>query len=432
MAADHVQPWVPQQGQAAVRLVVHGRRRRAHDGRHRPGGDLPQLPPASGHDRPGGGHPGDDVPGPLLARAGLRRGAQRARRGRLLAGGRASGSRACSSRSRSSASSSAARTSSTRADYYRMETMRLWTLPETPPPIYVATAGPITAEKTGALCDGIITVGAPEEKIETIFEQLREGRARGGPGPGHDAAHPPAPPVVGADRRGGLRNAMVEWPNGGMKFPKQDIRSPFDFAADGQARPTRGLRGADAHLLRPGGAPRRDPEVPRPRLRPDLPAQRGPQPGRVDRGLRPRGPARAAPGDDARRRPRRRLRRRQAEPRRRAGGRGAGAGARARRHRQHRRRPGAARAPRLSRPRHGPVHAGRPGQRGDRLGRPRRDMVGDRDAGPLRRPDLVPAGRPRPRHAHRAHASPADRGAPDDGGGRASSRRSACGPACCR
>ena len=22
---------------------------------------------------------------------------------------------------------------------------------------------------------------------------------------------------------------MVEWPNGGMKFPKQDIRSPHDF-----------------------------------------------------------------------------------------------------------------------------------------------------------------------------------------------------------
>jgi alkanesulfonate monooxygenase SsuD/methylene tetrahydromethanopterin reductase-like flavin-dependent oxidoreductase (luciferase family) len=26
-----------------------------------------------------------------------------------------------------------------------------------------------------------------------------------------------------------LTNAMVEWPNGGMKFPKQDIRSPLDF-----------------------------------------------------------------------------------------------------------------------------------------------------------------------------------------------------------
>ena len=26
-----------------------------------------------------------------------------------------------------------------------------------------------------------------------------------------------------------LTNAMVEWPNGGMKFPKADIRSPFEF-----------------------------------------------------------------------------------------------------------------------------------------------------------------------------------------------------------
>src|SRR5699024_3749355 len=25
------------------------------------------------------------------------------------------------------------------------------------------------------------------------------------------------------------RNAMQQWPNGGMKFPKADIRSPFDF-----------------------------------------------------------------------------------------------------------------------------------------------------------------------------------------------------------
>ena len=25
------------------------------------------------------------------------------------------------------------------------------------------------------------------------------------------------------------RNAMEQWPNGGMKFPKADIRSPFDF-----------------------------------------------------------------------------------------------------------------------------------------------------------------------------------------------------------
>ena len=28
-----------------------------------------------------------------------------------------------------------------------------------------------------------------------------------------------------------LANAMTEWPNGGMAFPKGDVRSPADFAA---------------------------------------------------------------------------------------------------------------------------------------------------------------------------------------------------------
>src|SRR5260370_5290692 len=42
-------------------------------------------------------------------------------------------------------------------EYYKMETMRLWTMPEQPPPIYVATAGPVTSGKPGRLSDGIIT-----------------------------------------------------------------------------------------------------------------------------------------------------------------------------------------------------------------------------------------------------------------------------------
>jgi G6PDH family F420-dependent oxidoreductase len=114
--------------------------------------------------------------------------------------------------------------------WYRLESTRLWTMPDAPPPIYVATAGPITAKKTGALCDGIITVGAAEEKIETVFEKFDEG-ARGA---GKDPSTMPrilqlhlswAPTDEQA-----LQNAITEWPNGGMKFPKQDIRSPHDFA----------------------------------------------------------------------------------------------------------------------------------------------------------------------------------------------------------
>jgi coenzyme F420-dependent glucose-6-phosphate dehydrogenase len=115
--------------------------------------------------------------------------------------------------------------------WYKLETTRLWTRPATPPPIYVATAGPYTAKKTGELCDGIITVGAPEEMIDAIFAKFDEG-ARGA---GKDPSTMPrilqlhlswAPTYEEA-----MSDAMTEWPNGGMRFPKQDIRSPFDFAA---------------------------------------------------------------------------------------------------------------------------------------------------------------------------------------------------------
>ena len=44
--------------------------------------------------------------------------------------------------------------------FYKLESTRLWTMPETPPEIYVATAGPITAKRAGRYTDGLITVGA--------------------------------------------------------------------------------------------------------------------------------------------------------------------------------------------------------------------------------------------------------------------------------
>lgn len=116
-----------------------------------------------------------------------------------------------------------------RGEYYRMETVRLWTMPEQPPPIYVATAGPITAEKTGRLCDGIITVGAPEQKIEAIFERFEKGAREAG-------KDPSAMPRIlqlhlswAETDEAAMQNAIAEWPNGGMKFPKQDVRSPLDF-----------------------------------------------------------------------------------------------------------------------------------------------------------------------------------------------------------
>ncbi len=96
--------------------------------------------------------------------------------------------------------------------FFKMETCRLWTLPEKAPPIYIATAGPVTAKRTGQFADGIITVGAPEEKIEVIFAQVRRGRARGRQGPGDDAEDPAAPPLLGRDGR--ARRSRTPSPNG--------------------------------------------------------------------------------------------------------------------------------------------------------------------------------------------------------------------------
>jgi G6PDH family F420-dependent oxidoreductase len=115
--------------------------------------------------------------------------------------------------------------------FFKLETTRLWTLPPSPPPIYVATAGPVTAKKTGQLCDGLITVGAPEDKCELILGQFAAGAVAAGKDPST------MPKILqlhlswAETDEEAMQNALVEWPNGGMKFPKQDIRSPFDFAA---------------------------------------------------------------------------------------------------------------------------------------------------------------------------------------------------------
>jgi coenzyme F420-dependent glucose-6-phosphate dehydrogenase len=112
---------------------------------------------------------------------------------------------------------------------FTLETTRLWTMPAAAPPILVATAGPVNAKRTGRYADGIITVGAPLEKIGGLFAKFAEGAREAG-------KDPEAMPKVlqlhlswAPSYEQALANAMTEWPNGGMKFAKADIRSPLDF-----------------------------------------------------------------------------------------------------------------------------------------------------------------------------------------------------------
>ena len=116
-----------------------------------------------------------------------------------------------------------------RGTWYRMETARLWTMPDTPPPVYIATAGPLTAKRAGRLVDGIITPGAPAEKITGLFDRFDAGAREADREPGSQVKILQLHLSWAPTDEEALANAVSEWPNGGMKFPKQDIRSPHDF-----------------------------------------------------------------------------------------------------------------------------------------------------------------------------------------------------------
>ncbi len=113
--------------------------------------------------------------------------------------------------------------------YFKLESTRLWTMPEERPQILVATAGPVTARRAGRNADGLITVGAPMDKIAGLFSRFETGAREAGKDP---STMPKVLQVhlswAPTDDQA-MTNALTEWPNGGMRFPKADIRSPHDF-----------------------------------------------------------------------------------------------------------------------------------------------------------------------------------------------------------
>jgi coenzyme F420-dependent glucose-6-phosphate dehydrogenase len=113
--------------------------------------------------------------------------------------------------------------------FYKLESTRLWTMPAVPPEILVATAGPVTAKRAGKFADGLITVAAPLEKIGSLFTRFAEGAREAGKDPSR------MPRVLqlhlswAPTTQEAMRNALVEWPNGAMRFAKSDIRSPYEL-----------------------------------------------------------------------------------------------------------------------------------------------------------------------------------------------------------
>ncbi len=115
--------------------------------------------------------------------------------------------------------------------HFRLESAKLYTRGEKAPPIYVATAGPIQSERTGRTCDGIITVGAADEKIAMLMGRFEKGAKEAGKDPATMPRLIQLHLSWAQTMEEATENAVKGWPNGGMNFPKGDIRNPEDFEA---------------------------------------------------------------------------------------------------------------------------------------------------------------------------------------------------------
>ena len=94
-----------------------------------------------------------------------------------------------------------------RGAHYTVENARLYTLPNEPPPIMVAGAGPESAELAGRVGDGLIST-APEAELREKFE------AAGGTGkPCYGQIHV----CWAADEAAARRTAFEQWPTTAIK-----------------------------------------------------------------------------------------------------------------------------------------------------------------------------------------------------------------------
>ena len=113
--------------------------------------------------------------------------------------------------------------------HFKLESTRLWTMPDAAPEILVAASGPVTARRAGRTVDGFITTGAPNDRLVPLIARFADGAREAGRDPDT------MPKVLqvhlswATTDEEAMRNALVEWPNGGMRFARSDIRSPFEF-----------------------------------------------------------------------------------------------------------------------------------------------------------------------------------------------------------
>jgi G6PDH family F420-dependent oxidoreductase len=106
-----------------------------------------------------------------------------------------------------------------RGKHYTVENARLYTLPDTPPPIIVAAAGQIAAEAAGRIGDGLCST-APKQEIIQAFQSA------GGHGPHYGQITVCWAPSEAEARR----TALKIWPNAALGGElSQELPTPAHF-----------------------------------------------------------------------------------------------------------------------------------------------------------------------------------------------------------
>lgn len=111
--------------------------------------------------------------------------------------------------------------------HFRLESSRLWTMPQTPPMMQVWAGGPMTARRAGRTLDGIVVQAGPKERLTALLNAFQEGRREAGrTGPTQTVVHAQLSWAPTDDEA--MTQALWDWPMTGLRFPRGDIRSPFD------------------------------------------------------------------------------------------------------------------------------------------------------------------------------------------------------------
>jgi G6PDH family F420-dependent oxidoreductase len=113
--------------------------------------------------------------------------------------------------------------------FYKLESTRLWTMPEHAPEILVAASGPVAAKRAGRTVDGLITEGAPLDKIAPLLQRFAEGAREAGRDPAGMTRVLRLNLSWAPTDEEAMASALAEWPNGAMRFSKSDVRSPFEL-----------------------------------------------------------------------------------------------------------------------------------------------------------------------------------------------------------